>query len=63
MFGDSYAATLQQWRTRFLAAWTNIEPLGFDERFRRMWEMYLAYCEGGFRAQAINVGQFKLVRE
>ncbi|MBX7198477.1 MAG: cyclopropane-fatty-acyl-phospholipid synthase family protein [Rhodospirillaceae bacterium] len=63
MFGDSYAATLHQWRDRFLAAWSSIEPLGFDERFRRMWEMYLAYCEGGFRAQAINVGQFKLVRE
>ena len=63
MFGDSYADTLRQWRARFLAAWTNIERLGFDERFRRMWEMYLAYCEGGFRAHTINVGQFKLVRE
>jgi cyclopropane-fatty-acyl-phospholipid synthase len=63
MFGDSYATTLQQWRARFLAAWANIERLGFDERFRRMWEMYLAYCEGGFRAQTINVGQFKLVRQ
>jgi len=62
MFGDSYALTLRQWRDRFLAAWSNIEPLGFDERFRRMWEMYLAYCEGGFRANAIDVGQFKLVR-
>ena len=63
MFGDSYAETLRAWRDRFLAAWSTIEPLGFDERFRRMWEMYLAYCEGGFRANAINVGQFKLVRE
>jgi len=62
MFGDSYAHTLKQWRGRFLSAWNTIEPLGFDERFRRMWEMYLAYCEGGFRARAINVGQFKLVR-
>ncbi|MBY0509367.1 MAG: cyclopropane-fatty-acyl-phospholipid synthase family protein [Rhodospirillaceae bacterium] len=62
MFGDSYAVTLKEWRDRFLAAWHTIEPLGFDDRFRRMWEMYLAYCEGGFRAQAIDVGQFKLVR-
>lgn len=62
MFGDSYAATLRHWRDRFLGAWQTIEPLGFDERFRRMWEMYLAYCEGGFRTQAIDVGQFKLVR-
>ena len=62
LFGDSYAHTLRQWRDRFLAAWGTIEPLGFDERFRRMWEMYLAYCEGGFRTGVINVGQFKLVR-
>ncbi len=62
MFGESYAHTLKHWRDQFLGAWHTIEPLGFDERFRRMWEMYLAYCEGGFRANAINVGQFKLVR-
>ena len=62
LFGQSYARTLRQWRDRFLGAWHQIEPLGFDERFRRMWEMYLAYCEGGFRANAINVGQFKLVK-
>lgn len=61
-FGDSYAATLREWRQRFLGAWSSIEPLGFDERFRRMWEMYLAYCEGGFRAKSIDVGQFKIVR-
>ncbi|MFL2771298.1 MAG: class I SAM-dependent methyltransferase [Rhodospirillaceae bacterium] len=61
-FGESYAQTLLQWRQRFVEAWANIEPLGFDERFRRMWEMYLAYCEGGFRAKLIDVGQFKLVR-
>ena len=62
MFGDSYADTLRIWRDRFLAAWANIEPMGFDDRFKRMWEMYLAYCEGGFRGRAINVGQFKLMR-
>jgi cyclopropane-fatty-acyl-phospholipid synthase len=62
MYGESYARTLKQWRDSFLHAWSTIEPLGFDDRFRRMWEMYLAYCEGGFRARAINVGQFKLVR-
>ena len=62
LFGQSYARTLRQWRDRFLGAWHQIEPLGFDDRFRRMWEMYLAYCEGGFRANAINVGQFKLVK-
>ena len=61
-FGESYAKTLLQWRKRFVAAWSEIEPLGFDERFKRMWEMYLAYCEGGFRAKSIDVGQFKLRR-
>ena len=61
-FGESYAKTLLQWRERFVSAWSEIEPLGFDERFRRMWEMYLAYCEGGFRAKSIDVGQFKLRR-
>lgn len=62
MFGDSYARTLRDWRDRFLAAWSAIEPLGFDDRFRRTWEMYLAYCEGGFRGQSIDVGQFKLIK-
>ncbi|MCB2108264.1 MAG: class I SAM-dependent methyltransferase [Rhodobacteraceae bacterium] len=62
MFGLSYAQTLRLWRDRFLAKWSAIQPLGFDERFRRMWEMYLAYCEGGFRAGSIDVGQFKIVR-
>ncbi|MBM3513753.1 MAG: class I SAM-dependent methyltransferase [Alphaproteobacteria bacterium] len=62
MFGPSYATTLKIWRDRFLAKWAEIAPLGFDDRFRRMWELYLAYCEGGFRAKAIDVGQFKLVR-
>jgi len=61
-FGSSYAQTLQQWRERFIAAWSKIEPLGFDQRFKRMWEMYLAYCEGGFRGESIDVVQVKLVR-
>jgi cyclopropane-fatty-acyl-phospholipid synthase len=62
MFGLSYAKTLRAWRDKFLGSWSAIQPLGFDERFRRMWEMYLAYCEGGFRAKSIDVGQFKLVK-
>ena len=58
-FPDSYARTLEEWRNRFLGAWSEIEPLGFDQRFRRMWEYYLTYCEVGFRFRAINVGLFK----
>ncbi len=59
-FSDSYVKTLREWRDRFLRAWPKIEPLGFNERFRRMWEYYLAYCEVGFRNGSINVGFFKL---
>lgn len=59
-FGDSYAKTLAEWNRRFQAAWPQIEHMGFPPRFRRMWEYYLAYCEGGFSAGAINVGLYKL---
>src|SRR5580693_3585041 len=47
-FGDSYALTVREWRRRFLAAWPEIEKMGFHESFRRLWEFYLSYCEGGF---------------
>ncbi len=59
-FGASYAATLAEWRRRFLAAWPAIEPLGFDAAFRRLWEYYLCYCEAGFRAGRVDVGLFTL---
>lgn len=54
-FGASYAATLQEWRRRFLQHWPEIESQGFDEPFRRLWEFYLCYCEAGFRAGTIDV--------
>lgn len=57
VFGLDYARTLAEWRDRFRAAWPAIEPLGFDERFRRLWEFYLHYCEAGFRAGNIDVRQ------
>jgi len=60
MFGADYAETLKRWRESFEAAWPEIVPLGFDERFRRLWRYYLCYCEAGFRAQTISVGQFRL---
>ncbi|MBL8659949.1 MAG: class I SAM-dependent methyltransferase [Rhodospirillales bacterium] len=62
MFGRSYARTLALWQSRFQQAWPRIEALGFDGRFKRTWEYYLAYCEAGFRAGSIDVGQFRLVR-
>ena len=59
-FGQSYARTLAEWNHRFQAAWPKIEQMGFSLRFKRMWEYYLAYCEGGFTAGAIDVGLFKI---
>ena len=59
-FGASYARTLVQWRDAFRHAWPAIASLGFSERFKRMWDYYLAYCEAGFRAGSIDVVQFRL---
>ncbi len=57
-FGVDYAVTLNAWLHNFAEAWSEIRPMGFDERFRRMWEFYLAYCEAGFRTGRIDVSQF-----
>ncbi|MGA7440310.1 MAG: cyclopropane-fatty-acyl-phospholipid synthase family protein [Luteibacter sp.] len=54
-FGPSYARTLHAWRERFLAARAEVRERGFDDRFLRMWEFYLAYCEGGFLERSIGV--------
>ena len=61
-FGGDYVKTLRAWSERFEEKWSEIEPLGFDERFRRMWRFYLAYCEGGFRSAAIDVKQLALTK-
>jgi cyclopropane-fatty-acyl-phospholipid synthase len=55
-FGKSYARTLADWCSRFRAAWPAIAALGFDQRFQRLWEYYLCYCEAGFEEGSINVG-------
>lgn len=59
-FGRSYAKTLAEWHRNFDAAWPEIEALGFDRRFQRMWQYYLSYTEGGFRAGRVDVGQIVL---
>lgn len=59
-FGLSYAKTLREWSNRFEAAWPKIAELGFDERFRRRWRYYLAFCEAGFREGLIDVGLYRL---
>ena len=59
-FGKDYAKTCRLWRNRFQRAWPEVAALGFDERFKRMWEYYLSYCEAGFNNGAIDVGLFKI---
>ncbi|MDQ1747905.1 MAG: cyclopropane-fatty-acyl-phospholipid synthase [Frankiaceae bacterium] len=61
-FGASYAETLRRWRETFVGAAERVAALGFDETFRRMWTMYLAYSEAGFRAGYLDVGQFLIRR-
>jgi cyclopropane-fatty-acyl-phospholipid synthase len=60
LFGMGYTQTLVEWRRRFLRAWPAIETLGFDAKFKRLWEYYLCYCEAGFRAGRVNVGIYTL---
>ena len=61
-FGVDYADTLAEWGERFQEAWDEIAPLGFDERFRRLWAFYLSYCEAGFRTGRTNVIQLELAK-
>jgi len=61
-FGESYARTLQAWRERFMARLSQVRAQGFDEHFIRMWEFYLAYCEGGFREHSIGVAHLLLAK-
>ncbi|MER5967181.1 cyclopropane-fatty-acyl-phospholipid synthase family protein [Streptomyces sp. NPDC002057] len=59
-YGAHYAETLRLWRERFHAESEAVEALGFDHVFRRMWELYLAYSEAGFRARYLDVRQILL---
>jgi cyclopropane-fatty-acyl-phospholipid synthase len=61
-FGQSYAQTLRVWRDRFFAAWPEISALGFDDRFQRMWDYYLTYCEVGFERGYTDVGIYRFRR-
>ncbi len=59
-FGLDYARTLDEWRIAFKEQAPLVAAQGFDDRFLRTWEFYLAYCEAGFRARSIDVMQFTL---
>jgi cyclopropane-fatty-acyl-phospholipid synthase len=61
-FGRDYAETLRRWRERFLARRSEVLALGFDERFMRTWEFYLAYCEAAFSERNTDVVQYTLQR-
>lgn len=60
--GLDYARTLADWRERFTAETVRLEELGYDERFRRMWTLYLTFAEGGFRSRRNNDFQLLLAK-
>ncbi len=60
--GPSYAETLAAWRARFMTHLSQVRALGYDARFARMWEFYLAYCESGFRERSTGDVQMLLVK-
>jgi cyclopropane-fatty-acyl-phospholipid synthase len=62
-FGAHYAETLRLWRERFSQRRVALSNIGFDEVFARMWELYLAYSEAGFRSRYLDVHQWTFVRE
>ena len=57
-----YVPTLRRWRENLLAGASRLERLGYDERFRRLWSLYLAYCEAGFAERRIGDVQLLLVK-
>ncbi|MFZ4122643.1 MAG: class I SAM-dependent methyltransferase [Caulobacterales bacterium] len=61
-FGPSYARTLNEWSHTFLSRWEDVKTLGFDERFKQLWNFYLGYCEAGFRTGRTDVIQLALTR-
>jgi cyclopropane-fatty-acyl-phospholipid synthase len=62
-FGTDYAETLRRWRHAFVARLDDVRRQGFDGRFIRLWEFYLAYCEAAFDAGNTDVVQFTLKRD
>ena len=59
-YGKDYSKTLREWFVRFKNSWKSIKPLGFDDRFKRMWEYYLNYCETGFELGTLDLVQISL---
>jgi cyclopropane-fatty-acyl-phospholipid synthase len=61
-FGESYSLTLRRWHETFTERWSEVRKLGFDERFRRMWDFYLASCAGAFQGGNCDVTQITVTR-
>ncbi len=61
-FGLDYAETLRRWRHQFMTDKAQVLQLGLDERFIRIWEFYLAYCEAAFEQHNTDVVQYTLVK-
>jgi cyclopropane-fatty-acyl-phospholipid synthase len=59
---SSYVRTLREWRTNFEAHTDRLQELGYDDRFRRLWRLYLAYCEAGFAERRIGDYQLLLAK-
>ena len=61
-FGESYSQTLRRWYDVFNARWDDVSLLGFDGRFKRMWNFYLTSCAAGFHAGSIDVTQITVTK-
>ena len=61
-FGKSYSQTLRHWHQVFNAAWADVSKQGFDDRFRRMWNLYLTSCAGAFEGGNCDVTQITITR-
>lgn len=61
-FGQSYSQTLRRWSDAFNARWAEVQAMGFDDRFRRMWNLYLTSCAGAFQGGNCDVTQVTVKR-
>ena len=60
-YAEHYAKTLNNWRNSFNSSLNKIKDNGFDDRFIRLWNYYLAYCESGFKTKRISLNQIKIM--
>ena len=61
-FGKSYSQTVRRWHDDFNARWAEVQAMGFDDRFRRMWNFYLTSCAGAFEGGNCDVTQITIAR-